>query len=841
MMWNRTGSSSTMAGPSKLITFVKRYGTAARFAAEAVLPWIAPAPVATLCLKVLEKTHEAARDEFDLQELQAEGFSKSDLEKIESVVAVLLDGKLGSIVEQIAQQQGQIDSVEKMLGKLLRTDAEFRDAYCEATRQTDRIIHDGFDRVEAQQRRMLEEQQYARDMLEEFRELLQRVAGRFGPIVEELHAAVQQDRITDARFVEGLELYRVGVKALLDGSTETARSVFGRLSEIEPKSSSANVALAYCSYLDERWRAGDRQLSAAVSLRPHDPELTDLRNRVTGATQHKIATETTSENSDADEIRIGDTLGDWKLEARIGRGGMGLVFKATDGERVAALKVLQTELAGDSGFRRRFRKEILALSRIAGHPNLVEVIDFGDEAGRHFFVMEFIDGETLERRLARQSLGLEEILDHFRGVAAGLAEAHRAGIVHGDVKPSNMMVRADGTPVLIDFGLARRTGGTSVHTVAGPSGLTHEFASPEQLRGERPEPVSDVYSLAASLYYCLTYQTPEQRRVDRYHPRHVPEGLRELLTRSLRRTIDEPPQDAVAFLEAYPQTIDVDAPVQQPERQIVTQAEQIIVPTSVQTDPFEGTQAGQERSDNGLQMAFCWCPPGKFRMGSPPDEPNRYDDEDQVEVTLSHGFWLGKYPVTQQEYEQIMGNNPSKFSASGRGKDKVAGIDTSRFPVESVSWEDAMEFFRKLTEQERGAGRLAEGWKYTLPTEAQWEYACRAGTTTAYWFGSSINAKQANFEGKVGRPTPVGSYPSNGWGLYDTHGNVLEWCLDKYAGQLSGGMDPSGPVTSADGVFRGGSWGHVAQHARAAYRLRNAPSDRGDALGFRGALVQEPS
>jgi len=263
-----------------------------------------------------------------------------------------------------------------------------------------------------------------------------------------------------------------------------------------------------------------------------------------------------------------------------------------------------------------------------------------------------------------------------------------------------------------------------------------------------------------------------------------------------------------------------------------------------------GTRAGEEWSDNTLKMKFCWCPPGEFTMGSPPSEPDRDDDENQVDVTLSKGFWLGKYEVTQTEYQKVMGNNPSWFSADGGGKDMVTGMDTANFPVEQASWEDAMEFCRKLTEQERRADKLPKGWKYSLPTEAQWEYACRAGTATATAFGESLSSAQANFRGNLPyngaakgpyleKTCKVGSYKANAWALFDMHGNVYEWCRDWDVDGLRGGRDPEVTSEQKKRVLRGGSWICYGWFCRSADRYSVTPGDQVHDIGFRVALVPE--
>ncbi len=251
---------------------------------------------------------------------------------------------------------------------------------------------------------------------------------------------------------------------------------------------------------------------------------------------------------------------------------------------------------------------------------------------------------------------------------------------------------------------------------------------------------------------------------------------------------------------------------------------------------------------NSIGMKLKLIPAGEFQMGSPANEEDRDDDEHHHRVRITKPFYLGVYEVTQRDYAKVMGNNPSYFSSSGGGGERVSGMDTSRFPVEEVSWEDAVEFCRKLSALagERSASRV-----YRLPSEAEWEYACRAGTTTPFHFGTQLNGREANCNGdrpygtsakgtNLQRPTNVGSYTSNSFGLYDMHGNVYEWCSDWYESdyyKASPVDDPTGPSTASYRVFRGGSWFSFAGLCRSAFRGGYAPTIRNFTLGFRVALV----
>lgn len=226
-----------------------------------------------------------------------------------------------------------------------------------------------------------------------------------------------------------------------------------------------------------------------------------------------------------------------------------------------------------------------------------------------------------------------------------------------------------------------------------------------------------------------------------------------------------------------------------------------------------------------LGLTLLWVEPGTFTFGSALDEPGRHKAEGPpVSVTLTQGFWLGRTEVTQAQYQAITGTNPSTFQA--------AGPDA---PVERVSWIDAMAYCRKLTERERAAGRLPDGYAFTLPTEAQWEYACRAGTTGTY--PGEPDAMGWNAGNSGGTTHPVGRKQPNAWGFHDLGGNVLEWCLDWYGDYPRGSAtDPTGPERGYYRIARGGSWRMDVGVSRSAARAGGSAGRLDYTLGFRLAL-----
>ncbi len=244
-----------------------------------------------------------------------------------------------------------------------------------------------------------------------------------------------------------------------------------------------------------------------------------------------------------------------------------------------------------------------------------------------------------------------------------------------------------------------------------------------------------------------------------------------------------------------------------------------------------GPPAGKPWTVPDVGLVLQPIPAGTFTMGSPADEAGRSDDEGpQTQVTFSEPFWLGRTEVTQAQWNAIMDSNPSYFKGQ-------------TLPVESVSWKDAMTYCRRLTDQERAAGRLPQGYVYTLPTEAEWEYACRAGTTGPYAGDGNLNDLGWHNGNSGGWTHPVAQKQPNGWGLYDMYGNLAEWCRDWYGPYPGGSVtDYAGPSSGTGRVVRGGSWSSDALSCRSASRGKSEPPDYSDnTIGFRVALVPSSS
>jgi formylglycine-generating enzyme required for sulfatase activity len=516
----------------------------------------------------------------------------------------------------------------------------------------------------------------------------------------------------------------------------------------------------------------------------------------------------------------------YQLQGPIGQGGMGQVYLATDvgesgqGARQVAIKLVLGALAGSQQVYERFVQEMHIAEQL-DHENIVQVLTHGKTSqGVPYLVMQYVEGGSLLDRIRNtpgQGLSVDEVIDIGMQVCTALMVAHDFGVIHRDIKPGNILVRQERYPrprlivKLADFGLARSLE-TSQHSMSAMVG-TFGYRSPEQRSGGSVDVRSDLYSLGATLFHACSGEAPEGPT----DWEDVPEVLRLVLRKSLTKKASDRYADAGEMYEALAScrsgvVAGASVALKLPESSVAKKK-----------DISEGLVLPEELT-NSIGMKFRLIQPGTFMMGSPESEAGRASDERQHQVRLTTPYYLCIYTVTQSEYARIMGSNPSLFKGD-------------RHPVEQVSWEDATEFIQKLNglPEERAAGRV-----YRLPTESEWEYACRAGSSRAYCFGEDEArlGEYAWYGANSGSKThPVGQKAPNAWGLYDMHGNVWEWCSDWYGDYPSGSVtDPTGASTGSYRVIRGGSWSLGAALCRSALRNGGVPSFRSSNLGFRLAL-----
>jgi formylglycine-generating enzyme required for sulfatase activity len=545
----------------------------------------------------------------------------------------------------------------------------------------------------------------------------------------------------------------------------------------------------------------------------------------------------------------------WQLEELLGLNALSEVWKARDpglpnGEAVALKFCLDpasaTVLRNDARLLERVMREarhpgIVPLRRafLATDPPCLEY-DYrpgGDLASALYEWIRTGQGPS-PSQIARIILRLSSII----------AFVHRLEppIVHRDLKPANIQVNRlpDGKLAmrLLDFGTGSiglsnairqglRGALQTQQLLAGLRGaFTKFYASPQLLRGSDADPRDDVYALGVIWFQLLsaslTSGPPSHGRwPQQFAERGMSTPLIDLLIACLEENPENRPRHAGDLGERLSALFQA-AKAPTPE----------LVATVVQPGP-----ALPRRLSNPLQMTLLLIPAGVFRMGSPASEVERGTDEGpQREVTISQPFYMSINPVTQRQFEMVMGYNPSYFN-TGKG-------GGPEHPVERISWDEAVTFCRRLSElpEEKAAGRC-----YRLPTEAEWEFACRAGQTSAFTFGPGLSSREANFNGNypyggaergpyLERTTRVGSYSPNAFGLFDMHGNVWEWCADYYdRNYLRKGpaVDPPGPVTGIQRVVRGGSCYNIGRFCRSAYRFGVAPANRALDIGLRVVMT----
>jgi formylglycine-generating enzyme required for sulfatase activity/tRNA A-37 threonylcarbamoyl transferase component Bud32 len=600
--------------------------------------------------------------------------------------------------------------------------------------------------------------------------------------------------------------------------------------------------------------------------------------------------------------------GKYRIEKVLGEGGFGITYKAIHNKLGAVvIKTPNDRLQRDPDYQKylqRFDKEarqLFALGRDR-HPYIVRVSDMFEEEGLLCIVMDFIEGESLFERVRRKgALPEAEVLNYIRQVGSALEVVHSQQLVHRDAHPGNIMIvstaKRETEAILIDFGIA----GEQMPSTVSSKVVGNPTFAPYEQSIKPAQPNMDIYCLAASFYYGVTGKLPTSslnRKMDNQRlipPKVHNPRLSDRSNSAILKGMALEPSDRPATMTKWLQQLDPSSsPTRSESRSSWTRREVLVAlevllgflvalgglgrfvvgwltgqepdkepdpePQTPNSEPrtpnpelqsftFETVQVDNrgnitkrfevtqrqfvEDLGNGVELAMVLIPGGTFTMGSPESEAERDSDEGpQHQVTVPE-FYMGKYEVTQAQYEAIMGTNPSNFKGDGRR------------PVEKVSWNDAVAFCEKLSQR--------TGRKYRLPTEAEWEYACRAGTETPFYFGETITPDLVNYngndpygnaaEGQYRRTTTsVGSFPPNGFGLYDMHGNVWEWCSDGYHDSYAGkpeSLKQNGSISwpSSDEVrlLRGGSWLSNARHCRSALRNRDGRVERLNRYGFRVA------
>jgi hypothetical protein len=515
----------------KLLDLCRRYGKPVKVAASSILGAILPGSPAVVELveRAFDTAEEKGQDHWEVRVDEQLEASAEDLERLGQVLD-LLQGELQHLTAQVARLP---EFAQQIIETALTSDPRCQ----EAARRLENLAG-RFDRLERQQERLLAGQA---DMAP----LLRRTIG-VCDYIDELRAGGFSIEV----FAELLRGFQKALRLLGRGEIQEAERALEAVAAARPMSAAATVALAASQAAGHNFLQAEQTLTRAIRLKPHDPELSELHRRATSLSR-RGETPTDRLAPARRQLRDGDTLDGWKLEQLIGHGGWGLVFRASRDGRTMAIKIMHAELSADALFVERFKREIFTLARLGKHPHLVEIDSFGyaTDHGCWYFVMEWVEGVTLDQHLTRHgALPWQMARELFLQLSGGLAEAHRRGIVHRDIKPANIMLRPDGRAVLVDFGLALETDGGLTRT-GRSAGYTALFAAPEQIRKNQADARSDVYSLAASLYYALMHDDPDRREPHRYKPRHVPEPAQDLLTRALDNDPVERPADAAAFHE----------------------------------------------------------------------------------------------------------------------------------------------------------------------------------------------------------------------------------------------------------------------------------------------------
>jgi eukaryotic-like serine/threonine-protein kinase len=612
----------------------------------------------------------------------------------------------------------------------------------------------------------------------------------------------------------------------------------------------------------------------------------------------------------------------------LGEGGFGITYKAKNLnlEVPVVIKTPNSKLQRDKNYSKyleSFDKEAKQIAKLGmnPHPHIVRVFDYFAEEDLPCIIMDYVPGESLYDLVQMNGALSEELaLKYIRQIGSALGVCHQQGIIHRDVHPNNILIHGEsGKAILIDFGIS----GTTQTSRSNRSG-NQAFAPWEQLIsfGEQSSktPQVDIYTLAGSLYYLVTGDTPTPSLARKFNndellePKQHNPKLSDRLNKAILKGLELQPEDRAQTVKAWLEMLKPPQPIPQPQPQqgvaqenngsnrgsqtvtrrnwlkysglaiasmVIALLGKEMIDNSSQTNEnglelaeyeFDvitvndrGEEIKREKGSakyftedlgNGITLEMVEIPRGTFMMGSPEHELEKYRDESpQHEVTVP-SFHMGKYEVTQAQWKAVaampqvekeLDPEPSEFKGE-------------ELPVEQVTWYDAVEFCKRLSK--------ATGKEYRLPSEAEWEYACRAGTTTPFHFGETITTELVNYRGTDwetggiagivypgnyakgpkgeyrGKTTPVGSFPANAFGLYDLHGNVWEWCGDKYQENYTGAPRDGSPWVTKNSnshvVLRGGSWNLNPPYCRSAFRNEVAPDYDFNFFGFRCIATRTP-
>jgi eukaryotic-like serine/threonine-protein kinase len=548
-------------------------------------------------------------------------------------------------------------------------------------------------------------------------------------------------------------------------------------------------------------------------------------------------------------MQVGDILRDrYKIISLLGQGGFGETYLAEDlgipinPKPKCVVKHLKTKNLKDEELdwvRNSFEQEAATLYNLGRlHPQIPNLSEYFQVGKEFYLVQDFIDGVDLTKIITPgKKIPEVAVIQLLAEILEILVVVHQQEIIHRDINPKNIMRRhVDGKVILIDFGAVKQimfknSGQTSLTMGVGTPG----FMPLEQFNG-KPKLASDIYAVGMIGVQALTGIPPhlldddEDGEVIWQDRVNISSRFAEVLTRMVNRRVSQRYQNAADALQAMqllskpinPIIISPPLPLKVFQFQTVTVDKR---GKEIQKEQKEAKYLVDDLG-NGVTLEMVQIPGGTFMMGSPATESKRRDNESpQHQVTVPN-FFMGKYPVTQAQYQVIMGNNPARFQGANR-------------PVERVSWNDAVEFCQKLSQK--------TGKTYRLPSEAEWEYACRAGTTTPFYFGETITTDLANYDINHiyasppkgvfrAETTEVGKFPPNAFGLYDMHGNVWEWCQDSWHDNYNNTPTDGSAWINNDNkikLLRGGSWYHYLAYCRSAYRVNNTCGNGSYIFGFR--------